>query len=414
MPLDHPGGGIIAGIEIDRRQHRLAGIAQDGKLAGQAVLALALAHPEGGGEAKFTGSQIGGGGITEVIGNLIPQTLTVSGQLIDLSGVAFTAWDDATDGIILRAHATLPSAVIGSAQADDISGGMSADTLIGGGGNDRIGGGWGGDVLSGGEGDDLFIYSKANDLDAGETLDGGAGIDTIGLTAGAEFDFSKIAMTSIERVSFGLSGGTAILSGSQIGSLPGLIHTIAEPFVGGGQVTVLGPAVDLTGVTFENWSLARYVTIDGQADAANSLTGSIKSDVITGGNLGDTINGGKGVDFITGGLGKDTLTGGNQTDYFIFTDSLESSAGAARDRITDFSLGNDIIDVSSIDAISGGSDDGFVFKSQAAFDGAGQLRYFVTAGGNTIVEADTDGNLAADFQIVLNGSIAFTEDEFIL
>ena len=42
------------------------------------------------------------------------------------------------------------------------------------------------------------------------------------------------------------------------------------------------------------------------------------------------------------------------------------------------------------------------------------MRFTLTGGGNTIVEADLDGNGVADFQILLTGLISLTADEFIL
>ena len=79
---------------------------------------------------------------------------------------------------------------------------------------------------------------------------------------------------------------------------------------------------------------------------------------------------------------------------------------ATRDRILDFSPG-DKIDLSRIDAITGGVDDAFTFIGTAAFTGggtAGQLRYTAAGGNIFIVEGDVDGDGIADFTL----SVAMT------
>src|SRR6476660_8469090 len=63
----------------------------------------------------------------------------------------------------------------------------------------------------------------------------------------------------------------------------------------------------------------------------------------------NTIIGGGGADTIKGGGGADILTGGQGADRFVFA-ALTDSAPSARDLITDFIPGTDIIDLSAIDA----------------------------------------------------------------
>ncbi len=155
--------------------------------------------------------------------------------------------------------------------------------------------------------------------------------------------------------------------------------------------------------------------LKGEENAANTLTGSVVADRILGGNLNDTLNGGKGVDTIIGGLGKDTMTGGNQGDYFVFMTAADSGLGALRDGIKDFSVGNDIIDLSAIDALEGGGDDAFTFLGEAsAFTATGQVRYQFSGGGNTIIFINLDADPDAEMEIGLVGIKALTLDEFIL
>ena len=75
--------------------------------------------------------------------------------------------------------------------------------------------------------------------------------------------------------------------------------------------------------------------------------------------------------------------------------------GAARDVITDFVHGQDIIRLTGVDAdLNTVGDQLFNYIAGAAFDGhAGQLRY---SGG--VLSGDVDGDTAADFAIVLTGT----------
>ncbi|GCA95618.1 bluetail domain-containing putative surface protein, partial [Microcystis aeruginosa] len=66
------------------------------------------------------------------------------------------------------------------------------------------------------------------------------------------------------------------------------------------------------------------------------LVGGLGNDILVGGSGNDTLNGAAGVD---------TLTGGTGTDIFIF--QFGQSTAAALDRVTDFAIGTDKIDLLS-------------------------------------------------------------------
>ncbi len=147
------------------------------------------------------------------------------------------------------------------------------------------------------------------------------------------------------------------------------------------------------------------------------LIGKGGGDVLRGGSGGDVLKGGAGRDKLIGGAGRDVMTGGAGADTFDFNSPTETGDTAAtRDRITDFSqTDGDVIDLSGIDADSGAAgNQAFAFIGTAAFSGtAGELRY-VQNGANTIVQADLDGDGAADLQIRLDGLIALTAGDFVL
>lgn len=126
-------------------------------------------------------------------------------------------------------------------------------------------------------------------------------------------------------------------------------------------------------------------------------------DTVNGGDGDDTMNGGNDDDDLTGGKGADFQTGGTGADSFIFlalSDSTKKAAG--RDHILDFHHAElDKIDLSAIDAKTGGSDQAFKFIKKKGFhDKKGELHYKVKD-GDAYVEGDVDGNGKADFVIVV-------------
>ena len=60
-----------------------------------------------------------------------------------------------------------------------------------------------------------------------------------------------------------------------------------------------------------------------------------------------------------------------------------------------------MIDLSQIDAIPGGADDGFTYVT-STFTAAGQLR-LTYAGADTVIELNTDADKVAEMRIVLHG-----------
>src|SRR5204862_128418 len=132
----------------------------------------------------------------------------------------------------------------------------------------------------------------------------------------------------------------------------------------------------------------------------------------SGGN--NVLIGGDGNDRITGGGGADTLTGGSDADTFVYA-ALTDSAPATADTIIDFEHLIDHIDLSAIDANSSLSgNQAFVFGDQNANVVAHSVTWYET-GGNTIIQADVNGNTTADLVIVLTGiNHQLTATDFVL
>ncbi|WP_413083636.1 type I secretion C-terminal target domain-containing protein, partial [Vibrio paracholerae] len=77
----------------------------------------------------------------------------------------------------------------------------------------------------------------------------------------------------------------------------------------------------------------------------DQLYGGEGNDGLRGGTGNDTLDGGSGNDILIGGLGNDILTGGSGEDLFKWVDG---DLDGSRDRITDFKIGQDKIDLSDL------------------------------------------------------------------
>ena len=137
----------------------------------------------------------------------------------------------------------------------------------------------------------------------------------------------------------------------------------------------------------------------------DTLTGNEAGNRLESGAGNDTLTGNGGDDFLIGGAGHDTLSGGAGADSFAFLANGDSTTGAGRDSITDFTHGSDHIDLSALNAAK--------FIGTSLFSGqAGQVRY-ASFDGSTIIELDSNGDRVADFQVELKGGPAVTFSDFI-
>ena len=87
-----------------------------------------------------------------------------------------------------------------------------------------------------------------------------------------------------------------------------------------------------------------------------------------------------------------------------------------RDRIAGFTQGDDLINLSGIDAdTTHPGNDAFHFIGSNPFSGtAGELHQF-SLGAKTIIEGDVNGDGHADFQIaLLSTNVTLTDGDFVL
>ncbi|MFB2532513.1 M10 family metallopeptidase C-terminal domain-containing protein [Paracoccus sp. p3-h83] len=232
---------------------------------------------------------------------------------------------------------------------DSLWGTADSNLIQSGAGNDQIYGFDGNDLLLGGLGDDRIWAGNGNDSirveDGADYVDGGAGADVLELYGAAALRVD-LAVTGAQNTGYGLK------------TLRGI-----ENLTGGsGNDTLAG---------------------DGLAN------------VLRGGAGADVLSGRAGDDVLVGGAGRDVLSGGAGADTFVFASRADSGIGANADRITDFDA-LDRIDLRGTGVTA--------YLGAGAFTGqAGQLRMTATS-GQTLLEADLNGDRLADFALVVVGT----------
>ena len=233
----------------------------------------------------------------------------------------------------------------GSHRNDKLSGTKHADTIFGRGGNDRVDGGKGDDTLLGGSGNDRLDGDKGNDL-----LFGGSGCDKLE----------------------GGKGNDLLFGGSGNDKLDG----------GKGNDVLFG------------------------GSGNDKLEGGKGHDLLFGGSGHDKLEGGKGNDKLVGGAGGDKVTGGRGMDLFVYLAAFDSTIWDW-DRITDFTQGEDKIDLS---ALLGASDLAWGDKTPTA-SGA----WYESSGRSTFVFVDTGDDGVADMKIELKNTtgLELSADDFL-
>ena len=325
--------------------------------------------------------------------------------------------------------------------------------IIGNNANNTIAGTTGIDIQLGLAGNDSFNASAGND-----TIDGGLGIDTYSLALQTEATSVNLStgvasssatgsdvLISIENVTGGVGddtmtdgAGSNILNGGvSILGFGGLGNDTFIMTVDNARDSVNGGSFGSDTINYSAFAAALAVTLNGNTQvtvvgsgATNALSDQISgienfvagsgNDTINGDSTANKLDGGAGDDLIKGGQGADYLIGGLGLDRFIFTNTNESGTTAAtRDIISDFLSGVDKLDFSGIDANTSTAGTNDVFSAIAfgtTFTAAGQLRYhYETLGGQeyTVIEANVNAALGADFQLALLGHQTFGVGDII-
>ncbi|NML15700.1 calcium-binding protein [Azohydromonas caseinilytica] len=324
----------------------------------------------------------------------------------------------------------------GYAGNDSLFGGAGNDSLSGGAGNDTLDGSLGADQLVGGAGSDTYIVDNAGDrvLDlnaaaaeidtvlAGVSWTLGVNVENLQLTGSAALNgtgnaaHNLITGNAAANTLSGDAGNDTLNGGAGNDLLIGgtgndtyVVDAVGDRVT---ETSTLATEIDTVqaavsyalGANVENLVLLGAAALNGTGNAANN--------VITGNAAANTLDGGAGNDVLIGGAGTDRLTGGIGNDVFRFAAWTDLGLGTARDVITDFTRGQDRIDLSLIDANAAlAGDQAFSLVTTGFGTAAGQVRY---AGG--IVSINTDTDAAAEYEIQLIGTVptALGATDFVL
>ena len=376
--------------------------------------------------------------------------------ILDLSGVSFTGFNEPGDGVTIIGDVDAET-ITGSSVADFINGGVGNDTIYGGDGNDTITDS-GRNSVYGGGGDDVIVLTFISQ----GLYDGGTETDTLDasqdLFSGLHYDLSASSFfifgaefTNFENVidndgSNTLTGNDSanILTGN--GGNDQIFGGIGDDTLSGGDGndTVRGGAgadtlsggagFDTLNYADSNDAVQVFLggntatgghatgdTISGFENAVGSnfddrLFGSAQVNLLDGGAGSDILLGNNGNDTLRGREGRDIIYGGNDNDTFVYLSLTDSGLlFADRDRIQDFTDGEDLFNLSALDADSGtAGNQAFSFVGRFFSGNAGELRSFELS-GLTFIEGDVDGDGVADFRIELLGTgLGIDAGDFVL
>lgn len=237
--------------------------------------------------------------------------------------------------------------ITGHAGVDHFDGGEGNDTLIGAGGADTLDGGEGDDSLNGGEGNDSLAGGGGDD-----TLDGGSGTNTLVGGVGNDVYILRSELDVVNEA--GGDSGDEIRAEFDIFSIDIAIENAT--LLGGGDFQINGNGNNnvLRGNSGHNamWGFDGDDRLVGNG-GDDTLSGESGKDTVIGGEGSDDLDGGDGNDLVSGGDGddriyggwdgQDLLVGGTGLDTFVFT--TWSDPASNRDRITDFSPADDMIEL---------------------------------------------------------------------
>ena len=307
--------------------------------------------------------------------------------------------------------------------------------------------------LDGGAGDDAVAvrirsYSSGVEVPTNSFVRGAEGNDVISVelyeapgttnrvNGGGDNDTITALVSSLTEEGFGIGNDVFGGSGDDLMTLTAISGgNSANPFneaSGGDGADRITARIEMT--MFDLDSTARNTVYGGEGD--DRLTAIIVTDgAMSGfselfGGAGDDrlkVSGGNenflwgnvGDDTLLGGVGNDNLIGGQGNDYlrgYAGDDAFEfqSARDGERDRIDGFVIGDDVIDVSRIDAnaFRGGNQ---AFTFDATGDGGTGRIWLEDYGTRSIVHADT-GRAVLDIVLLDGGATAsdYSASDFIL
>lgn len=295
--------------------------------------------------------------------------------------------------------------VTGGVGADKLYGGAGTDTLTGGDGNDYAYGGTGNDTISGGNNNDYLYGDMGVDTITGgdgndtligghgaDALDGGNGTDTVSYVLGNqkagvvidlvqqkgfEGDAEGDVYTSIENATGSVyndeiygDGNANVLNGYYGDDY--IVDGLGNDTVYGGEGNDLIVATEGGSNTYDGdgglsdtldlsaWTSALTINMTtGKITGSGTQTvreievviGTDQVDTYTGSALTDTFKAGADNDIIRSMAGFDKLWGEGGADTFVFfsVDVMDNTFGwLGYDKIYDFTVGSDVLDISGM------------------------------------------------------------------
>ena len=241
-----------------------------------------------------------------------------------------------------------PIAVYGMGGDDTINGTAQAD---------EIHGGTGADIINAGDGDDQIYIDGADEIAAGEQIDGGDGTDTLvgTIVPGTPDDQQRISLagltlTGVEtlKTMFGAQFGVTVAQIAAVNTLAGDFY-----FEEAGAISLAGKNGENAGFTLNDagnqldltdFNSNGFVFVNGGdgndtvigTDFFDFIGGHGGDDQLHGGGGGDSLEGGDGNDLLDGGLGGDNMEGGAGDDTYIVDstfDSVFENAGEGIDTV---------------------------------------------------------------------------------
>lgn len=216
---------------------------------------------------------------------------------------------------------------------DVLFGGEDRDTMFGGDGNDLFDSGSGQDVMYGGLGNDTFF---ARGLGEGDYIDGGDGIDTVGVASrtGGLNVVPYGSLVNVERFIM-TDGADTIDAPSSFAGMTIYARAGDDTIVVATTGTVVygGAGRDEIRGDIFNSNIGRDVFY-GEA-GGDVLRGIQGDDRLYGGNGTDTLFGGEGNDIVKGGRGNDFIMASQFSENGTGTDNYWGGKGADRFVIED-------------------------------------------------------------------------------
>ncbi|WP_028025430.1 retention module-containing protein [Enterovibrio calviensis] len=302
-------------------------------------------------------------------------SISLSINVVDPAQEAITSQDNTLENLVVSGDEA--ASLVGGANSDTLIGGLGADILTGGSGDDTL---WGGQEGEGNSSFDRFMWSSA---DFGTAQN--PAIDTIEdfnpakdiLDLSAAINVSSLSSLSAltEQLSLTESSGNTQLNVLVDGNVTQEIVMTGVSL----DVLVNGSSSDMT-----QTELLTAVINRGSLYLGENI-GTSDDNQLLAQSAGESLFGMDGSDTLQAGKGNDILTGGEGDDIFVWLEASLSSP-ANTDVVTDFTLGQDKLDIGQILPDLGSSPssgDLLPYFDEASVDTDGTIHLSLTSDGGT-------------------------------